>query len=127
MSDTEDDASAKKFMFLTRKAPHGTIYAHEILEAMLICGAYEQDITALFIDDGVYCLKKGQDTKAINIKNFAKAYGAMDGYDIEKVYVDKSSMEARGLTPKDLMLDVEVKTAEEIGRLMEEQDVIITG
>ncbi len=125
--DDETNENARKFMFVNRKAPYGTIYAQEILEVVLIAGAYEQDITVVFMDDGVFALKKGQDTKDINMKNFSPTYRALDGYDVEKLYVDKSSMEARGLVPEDLVVDVEIKTSEEIGRLMEEQDVIITG
>ena len=125
--EDETNEDARKFMFVNRKAPYGTIYAQEILEVVLIAGAYEQDITVVFMDDGVFALKKGQDTKGINMKNFSPTYRALDGYDVEKLYVDKSSMEARGLVPEDLIVDVEIKTSEEIGRLMEEQDVIITG
>jgi len=131
MSETDEDeageAPKKKFMFVNRKAPHGTIYAHELLEMVLIAGAYELDVTMVFMDDGVYDLKKGQDPKAINVKNFAPAYRALDGYDVEKLYVEDSSMKARGLTEDDLLVDVEVKSSEEIARLMAEQDVVITG
>ena len=125
--DDEINEEARKFMFVNRKAPYGTIYAQELLEVVLISGAYEQDITVVFIDDGVFALKKGQDTKDINMKNFSPTYRALDGYDIEKIYVDKTSMDARGLTPDDMIVDVEIKTSEEIALLMQEQDVIITG
>ncbi len=33
----------KKFMFVNRKAPYGTIYALEALEVVLISAAFEQD------------------------------------------------------------------------------------
>ena len=51
---------------------------------------------------------------------------ALEMYDVEKLYVEKESMEARGMTEDDLNVPVEVKTSEEIGRLMEEQDVILS-
>ena len=46
-------------------------------------------------------------------------------YDVEKLYVDKESLEERGLTEDDLLVDVEVLSSEEIGRLMNEQDVVV--
>ena len=55
----------KKFMYVNRKAPYGTIYAWESLEVVLIGAAFEQDVSLAFIDDGVYQLTKGQDTKGI--------------------------------------------------------------
>jgi tRNA 2-thiouridine synthesizing protein C len=116
----------KKFMFVNRKAPYGTIYALESLEVVLITAAFDQDVSLVFMDDGVYQMKKGQQTKGIEIKNFSPAYRALDGYDVEKLYVDKESMEARGLTEEDLLVDVTVLSRAEMGALMDEQDVILS-
>ena len=112
-------------MHVLRHAPHGTIYTYEGLEMILIMAAYEQDLSVVFIGDGVYALKKGQDTSAIGIKGFSRTFMALDGYDVEKLYVDRVSLEERGLTEEDLVVDVKVLDAEETGRLMQEQDVII--
>ena len=108
-----------------REAPHGTIYTYEGLEMILIMAAYDQDISVAFIDDGVYALKKGQNTEDIEIKGFAKTFGALDGYDVEKLYVDQISLEERGLTEDDLVVDVEVLSSAEIGKLMAEQDLVV--
>ncbi|MBK9443228.1 MAG: sulfurtransferase complex subunit TusC [Comamonadaceae bacterium] len=116
----------KKFMFVNRKAPYGTIYALESLEVVLITATFDQDVSLVFIDDGVYELLKGQETKAIGIKNHSKTYRALDGYDVEKLYVDRASLEQRGLTEKDLLVPVEVLDTEEMGQLMAEQDVILS-
>jgi len=123
--DTE--GVVKKFMFVNRKAPYGTIYALEILETVLISAAFDQDVSVVFMDDGVYQIKKGQDTKAINVKNFSPTYRALEGYDVEKLFVERESMEARGLEPDDFVVPVEVLSTEELGGLMDQQDVIITG
>lgn len=126
--EMEEDSSGtvKKFMFLNRKAPYGTIYALESLEVVLISAAFDQDVSLAFLDDGVYQLKKGQHTKAIDVKNFSPTYRALEGYDIEKLYVSKESLEARGLTEDDLIVPVEVLDADGIAAIMEEQDVILS-
>jgi tRNA 2-thiouridine synthesizing protein C len=116
----------KKFMFVNRKAPYGTIYALESLEVVLITATFDQDVSLVFMDDGVYELTKGQNTKAIGIKNFSPSYRALDGYDVEKLYVDQTSLEQRGLTEKDLLVPVEVLNAEQMGQLMQQQDVILS-
>jgi tRNA 2-thiouridine synthesizing protein C len=116
----------KKFMFVNRKAPYGTVYALESLEVVLISAAFEQDVSLVFVDDGVYQLKKGQQTKGIETKNFSPTYRALDGYDVEKLYVERESLEARGLTEGDLIVDVTVLGATELGTLMEEQDVVVS-
>ena len=123
--DFVQDMNIKKIMHVLRQAPHGTIYTYEGLEMILIMATYDQDISVVFIGDGVYALKKGQETSAIGIKGFAKTFMALDGYDVEKLYVDQLSLEDRGLTEDDLVVAVEVLNSEEIGCLMKDQDVII--
>jgi len=115
----------KKFMFVNRKAPYGTIYALEGLEVVLISAAFDQDVSLAFVDDGVYQLVKGQQTKGIESKNFSPAYRALEGYDIEKLYVEREALEARGLTEQDLLVDVQVMSSAELSELMAGQDVVI--
>lgn len=124
--DDESSGTVKKFAFINRKAPYGTIYALESLEVVLISAAFDQDVSLVFVDDGVYQLKKGQGTKAVGMKNFSPTYRALEGYDIEKLYVEKESLESRGLTEEDLIVDVEVLTSEEMATLMDEQDVVMS-
>jgi tRNA 2-thiouridine synthesizing protein C len=121
-----EESNIKKFMFVNRKAPYGTIYALESLEVVLITAAFDQDVSLVFLDDGVYQLKKGQQTKGIDNKNFSPAYRALEGYDIEKLYVEKESMEARGLSEADLLVDVTILSRAEMGELMNTQDVVLS-
>ena len=92
----------KKFMYINRRAPYGTIYAWESLEVVLIGAAFEQDVSLAFLDDGVFQLTKGQDTKGIGMKNFSPTYAALGDYEVTKIYVEKESLEERGLTVDDL-------------------------
>ncbi|MBK7026932.1 MAG: sulfurtransferase complex subunit TusC [Polaromonas sp.] len=126
MSEQQSGPKVKKFMFVNRKAPYGTIYALESLEVVLITATFDQDVSLVFVDDGVYELVKGQQTKDIGIKNFSPSYRSLDGYDVEKLYVDKQSLEQRGLTESDLLVPVEVLDAKAMGELMAEQDVILS-
>ena len=119
-------STTKQFMFVNRKAPYGTIYAWESLEVVLIAAAFEQDVSLAFLDDGVYQLKKGHQTKGIEVKAFEKTYGALEDYDVTKLYVDAESLAERGLTADDLAIPVEVLSRAEIGKLMEEQDVVLS-
>ena len=87
----------KKFLFVNRSAPYGTIYALESLEVVLISAAFDQDVSLAFVGDGVWQLKKGQQTKGIETKNFSPTYRALEGYDVEKLYVERESLDERGL------------------------------
>ena len=116
----------KKFMFVNRKAPFGTIYSLESLEVVLIAATFDQDVSLAFLDDGVYELVKGQNSKGIGIKNFSPIYRALDGYDVEKLYVERESMAARGLSEADLLVPVEMLSSAEIAELMAAQDVVLS-
>lgn len=130
----------KKFLYLNRKAPYGTIYAWEALEVVLIGAAFDQDVSVMFIDDGVYQLTKGQDTKGIGMKNFSPTYRTLGDYEVKKIYVDRASLEARGLTQDDLVEVawedfeteeeieniVEVIDSDQVSALMNESDVIFS-
>ena len=115
----------KKFMYVNRKAPYGTIYALEGLEVVLISAAFDQDVSLAFLDDGVYQLVKGQQTKALEVKNFSPTYRALEGYDVEKLYVEREALEARGIREDQLLVPVQVVSAREMAELMEQQDVIV--
>lgn len=124
--DMMDDEIVKKFMFVNRRAPYGSIYALESLEVVLIAAAFDQDVSLVFSDDGVFQLKKDQDTADIGMKNFSPTYRALEMYDVEKLYVSKAAMEQRGLTKDDLIVEVEVLGDEALADLMDDQDVIFS-
>ena len=124
--DNEFDGPIKKFMYVNRKAPYGTVYALEGLEVVLITAAFDQDVCLVFVDDGVFQIKKDQETTGINMKNFSPTYRALEGYDVEKIYAEKESLESRGLSEDDLVIPVEILSSAKISELMDAQDVIVT-
>jgi tRNA 2-thiouridine synthesizing protein C len=100
---SEAASNKKKFLFVNRKAPYGTIYALESLEVVLIGAAFEQDVSLAFLDDGVFQLLDGQSTSGIGMKNFSKTYKALGDFEIRKLYVERESLEERGLNLENLM------------------------
>ena len=138
--EMEDEGAVKKFMYMNRKAPYGTIYALEALEVVLIGAAFDQDVSLAFLDDGVFQLVDGQDTKGIGVKNFSPTFHALGDYDVTKLYVEKESLEERGLSEDDLMdltyededddwaekPSIRVVSREELKAVMAEQQVILS-
>lgn len=137
------EGDVKKFMYLNRKAPYGTVYALESLEVVLIGAAFDQDVSLAFVDDGVYQLANNQSTTptdGITMKNFSPTYKALGDYDVTKLYVEKESLEARGLSVDDLMPltyededddwaekpSIRVVSRAELADIMDEQDVVLS-
>jgi len=96
-------SDVKKFLYVNRRAPYGTIYALESLEVVLIGAAFEQDVALAFVDDGVFQLTKGQNTDGIGVKNFSPTFRALGDYDVQKLFVERESLEERGLSEDDLI------------------------
>ncbi len=133
-------STVKKFLYVNRKAPYGSIYALESLEVVLIGAAFEQDVSLAFVDDGVYQLTKNQDTTGIGMKNFSRTYTALGDYDVRKIYVEREALEARGLTVDDLQDlkyedpdedyaekdSIHVVSSKELGDIMEQSDIILS-
>ncbi|SDD11975.1 sulfurtransferase complex subunit TusC [Ruegeria marina] len=134
MSDT------KKFLYVNRKPPYGTIYALESLEVVLIGAAFEQDVSLAFLDDGVFQLTRGQNTDAIGVKNFSPTFRALGDYEVTKLYVERESLEARGLSEGDLQEityededddweekpSIRVVSRAEMAKIMADQDVVLS-
>ena len=131
--------ASKKFLYINRKPPHGSIYALESLEVVLIGAAFEQDVSLAFVDDGVYQLMQNQDTASIGSKNFSPTFKALGDYDVSKIYVEQESLEKRGLSQDDLMPltyededddwaekdSIHVVSSSELAEIIEDQDVIL--
>lgn len=126
MEEEYEGGVIKRFLYVNRRAPHGSIYALESLETVLIGAAFDQDVSMLFIDDGVYQLKKDQQPDGLDFKNFSKTYRALEMYDVEKLFVERESLSERGLSEDDLLVDVELISRDGVKTLVDEQDVVLS-
>ncbi len=136
----DGDQIVKKFMYMNRKTPYGTIYALESLEVVLIAAAFDQDVSLVFADDGVYQLMKDQSTEEIGMKNFSPTYSALGDYDIKKIYIEKESLDERGLSLDDLQDlkyededddwaekdSIHLVSRDELAEVIDQQDVVFS-
>ncbi|VAW57455.1 tRNA 5-methylaminomethyl-2-thiouridine synthase subunit TusC, partial [hydrothermal vent metagenome] len=107
---------------------------------VLIGAAFEQDVSLAFVGDGVFQIAKGQSTDGIGMKNFSPTYKALGDYEVTKLYVEKESLEARGLTLDDLMPltwedededyaekpSIRLVSSAELAAVFDEQDVVLS-
>jgi len=128
MNESGADTSTriKKFLFVNRKAPYGTIYALEALEVVMISAAFDQDVSLAFLDDGIFQIVKGHETTFIGMKNFSQTYRALEDFGVTKLYVERESMEARGINESDFIVPAEVISVREMAELMASQDIILS-
>lgn len=116
----------KKILFINRASPTETMRAQEALDALLMASAFNQEVNVLFMDDGILQLKSEQDATLSPQKNFTKTFKALSLYDIKNVYVDATSLKNHDLTENDLMTPVTLLNSVQIGKLIQQQDTVLT-
>lgn len=117
----------KKFLFVMQRAPHGSSNAQEALDLLLTTAAFEQEVSVLLLDDGVFLIKKGQEPDRIDSKDVAPVFLSFELYDVRRVMVEQESLQERGLNSSDLVLPVETIPSCRIGALIAGHDRVVNG
>ncbi|MGL5360212.1 MAG: sulfurtransferase complex subunit TusC [Shewanella sp.] len=88
----------KKICILFRSAPHGTTKGREGLDLALLSASFEQEVSLLFVDEGVLHLVKEQQPELIGAKDYIATFKALPLYDIDTVLACKQSLTDYGLS-----------------------------
>lgn len=112
----------QSFVFVAKTAPYGSSKPQLCLDAALATAVFEQSVSYVFTGDGVYQLLKDQNAEAIQAKTLGNAMETLDLYGIDQVYVDGDSLESRGLTGEDLVLQPQEVNATEISDIIHRSD-----
>ena len=68
----------KKFLFVLRKPPFTGVSMQETLDSVLTVAAFDQSVSLLLLDDGVFQLKKNQQPERFGMKDTAAVFGALE-------------------------------------------------
>jgi tRNA 2-thiouridine synthesizing protein C len=117
----------KSYLFVLRKPAHTGAYVQEMLDIILTTAAFDQKVSILLLDDGVFQLKKGQHPENVGMKDTAAIFNALQIYDVNDIYTEVESLQERGLEPVDLFLPVQAFYRKDIAGLMERFDVVFAG
>ncbi|MCW9053913.1 MAG: sulfurtransferase complex subunit TusC [Motiliproteus sp.] len=118
--------TAKNILAVMRTGPYGNQTAKEALDAVLTAAAFELPLSLLFMDDGVFQLLPQQDTQGIGAKDLSATLPVLPMYDVERFYVEQSSLESRGINSAELILPVEVLDSEQVKVLFAESASILS-
>lgn len=117
----------KRFLFVLRKPAHSGAQVQEMLDIILTTAAFDQPVSILLLDDGVFQLKNNQNPDVVGMKDTAAIFKALEIYDVNDVCVEIESLQERGLKPGDLCLPVNVFYRKDIAAVMKRFDVIFSG
>lgn len=116
----------KTITFLSRSAPYGSNKSQLCLEMALACAVFDQQVNYVFMDDGVYQLKKSQQAGVIGQKTLGNALEALALYDIDNAIVDSESLLSRAMEVADLVIPVTLASRPQIAALLHESDTVFT-
>ena len=115
-----------RLLYIFTQAPFSTSAGQEGLDAVLVGAAFEQEISLLFLHDGVYQLKTDQQAQDGGLKQFTKSYAALADFGIEQIYAHDLSLSARGINEQELILITDNIDTEEVRELIARQDKVFT-
>ena len=116
---------AKRILFIQRRSPYAGQLAYESLEAILMAGVFDQKVSVLFMDDGVFQLTQ-HDASQLDTRDVGKLCDALSMYDIDQLYVDSDSMADRGITQALVRASVELLPTNELGQFIRQHDVVVS-
>lgn len=117
----------KKMLLISRHAPYGSSTAREAIDIALAASIYDQDISVLFMDDGVFQLLKDQSSELIDQKNIASTLPALPFYGIENIYVHQDSLDERAISSEELVIDdIQALSNNDVMLLLTQQDHVLS-
>lgn len=115
-----------KILFTFRHAPYGSAIAREGLDALLAAAVYDQDLSVLFLNDGVLQLLSEQEVTTPASRNHARMLSALPIYGVTQVYVHRPSFTERGLDVKRLLLNPTVLSDAQTTSLLRSADQLLS-
>lgn len=115
-----------KILIIQRTAPYGSSLAREGLDYVLTSAAYDQEISLLFLGDGVFQLLKNQQSQDIHLKPQGSALEILPLYDINKIYVVTEDLQERNLSETDLTLSVNTLSRSDVSKFIKQQEKVVS-
>ena len=116
----------KNLLFVIRHTPYGSFPGKEVIDALLACSAYGQNIAVLFLNDGVFHLSRQQQAEKIEQKSVEKMLSALEIYDVTDIYACEESMALRNVKLETGQQLVTPLDRAKINALMLKQDKLLS-
>ncbi len=116
----------RRTLLVAKSPPYGSVLASECLRIATAMIAMDVLPQILFIDDGVYCLLKGQNQEQAGLHSFHERLKTLA--DLIGLYVAEHSLHRRNLKKTDINANYDLKTVsmKEVTNLFLENETVIT-
>ncbi|MBO8126067.1 MAG: DsrE family protein [Firmicutes bacterium] len=118
---------SKRILVLFRKAPYGSSYTAEGFRSVLGLAAFQADVSLVLMEDGVFWALAGQDPSALNMSPLDQALASLQSdCELGKIYVDRMSLQERGLSLAELIGGLEPVNRENLASLFADFEIVLS-
>ena len=114
----------KKIAIIISSAPHGSAKGREALDTALALSTFNH-ISVFFIGDGVFHLLPNQHPEDILMRDYIATFNMLELYDIEDVYVCKTSLDERNLNQITTNIANQLIENKQLHQLLASQDAVL--
>jgi len=116
----------RPILLLFRRAPYGTVFPAEGLRMAEALLAFQLPVKAVFLEDGVFDLVKGQGNKALDFGDLGAAFAGLVATGLKELLVVQEDLSARRVGIEDLV-DAPVRAIRvtELRALVDEAKVVM--
>ncbi len=110
-----------RYLFILKQSPYHSSLAREALDFALASAAFDQQVSLLFMGDGLFQLIKNQ--QSVNgKKNIEKTLNSLSLFEIENIYYSDSCAQMRGLQYDQFSIKTKQATHQDIQTLLNSSD-----
>lgn len=113
---------SQKQLFIFSTTPYGDKQGLETLDALLISASFDNQVSVLFVDDGIFQLLSGQNVIPSGRKAYTKTFGALADFELNQIYIDRTSAKARGVDIGQLDIQAQMLDSLEVANMIAQQD-----
>ena len=116
----------KSILIRMSKSPSSGLTSGEQLETAMVAATFEQEVSILFIGDGVFNLLTDQETQEVKGYNIEKMLLALPTFEVNDLFICERSLEQRQVGVFNLPKNAKVITFEDQRRLIKTTDVVLS-
>ena len=117
--------NVKNILIIHTSSALNSLDGKEGLDMSLIFGSYEQKVSVLFYQQGVFQTLTKQNPESVGQKDYLAAIKSLDIYDIEQVFACQQSLQDFGFGESKLIENIERASHDTINQLKSNADHII--
>jgi tRNA 2-thiouridine synthesizing protein C len=115
-----------KLCFVISHSPYSSSLSRDALDMALASAAFDQQVSLVFVGDGVFHLLAGQQSHCIEQKSLEKSLAALELYDINDCYVCQQSLNERGISAMLELSNLKNLNPSEISQVLQQADQVMS-